>query len=90
MSAVVYQTDILRIQVLPCPVQPGQFAIVGVLGTDIVSGIVLYIAKVQRITVFIGLPFCPDMDGQLHRIVWHPVFLMGCDDQFDIHQNSPS
>lgn len=78
ITAVMDETKVIGIEVLPGPVQARQFTEMRILGADVLTRVV------QRITDRI-LPFGTDMDRQIHRIRWHPVFFMGGNDDFDRH-----
>ena len=70
MPAVMYQTDKLRVEVFPRPIQPGQLAEVCVLRADIVARIVTGESEIR-----LSLP--PDMERIIHGIGRHPVRLVG-------------
>ena len=78
ITAVMDETKVIGIEVFPSPVQARQFTEMRIFGADVLASII------RRITDRI-LPFGTDMDRQIHRIRWHPVFFMGGNDDFDRH-----
>ena len=71
VAAVVHEADIIRLEVLPRPVDGRELAVVRVLRADVVAGVV---ARVAEVEVRGQRP--PHMDGQVGRVPRHPVRLV--------------
>ena len=72
VAAVVAQADVVGPEVLPGPVEAGEFAVVGVFDGNIVPGVVGCVGKGI-------LAFGADVEGHVYIVCRHPVFLVGGD-----------
>ena len=78
IPTIVAQADIIAFQVLPGPIQPSEFTVVGIFGRDVISRIVP--CKPQR-----SLPLCPNLEREVNRIRWDPVGFVDGDEDFGVH-----
>ena len=68
---IMAQSDILALQVLPGPVQPGELAEVGVFGGNVVPGVVS--GESQW-----GLPRRANVERQVDGVGWGPIGFVDC------------
>jgi len=78
IPTVMAQADIVAFQVFPGPVQPGKFAVIGVLGGNIFPRIVP--RKPQR-----SLPLRPNLERKVNRVRRNPVRFVDGDEDFCLH-----
>lgn len=78
IPTVMAQADIVAFQVFPGPVQPGEFAVIRVLGGNIVPRIVP--CKPQR-----SLPLRPNLERKVNRVRRNPVGFVDGDEDFCLH-----
>lgn len=79
IPSIMAQADVFTVKILPGPVKPSQFAVMGILRRDIVPGIVRRISRNQRFSL------SPHLQRQINRVGGHPVGFMGGDEDSDVH-----
>lgn len=75
---IMAQADAVTFQILPGPIQPGEFTVVGIFGRDVISRIVP--CKTQR-----SLPLRPNLEREVNRVRWDPVGFVDGDEDFGVH-----
>ncbi len=81
VAAVVAEADVVGGQVLPGPVEAGEFAVVGVFAGNVVAGVVGGVGE--------GFfPFGAYVEGHVYVFRRHPVFFVGGDEDGDVHGGS--
>lgn len=75
---IMAQSDAVTVHILPGPIQPGEFTIIGVLGGNIVPRIIP--RKPQRI-----LPLRPNLEREVDRVRRDPIGFVDGDEDFCLH-----
>ena len=76
IASVMNKAYIIAVQILPRPIDPGEFAVSGVLDRDVVSHIVLLIPEIKGISLSVLLALSAHMDRKIKRVTGHSVFFM--------------
>ena len=76
---VMAEPDIFAVQILPGPVKPRKLAEMGILGRDIVSGVVRRVAEGW-------FSLRTDLEWEINVIGWHPVGFMCSYEYLYIHE----
>ena len=82
IPAVVHQSQIIALNVLPAPVQTGQFAVSDIAGTDVVA----FIIPLESI---VRLPGRTDKNRQVQRVIRYRTGFMRSDQDNVLH-SAPS
>ena len=82
VAAVMGQANGIAGQVFPGPVQAGQLAVMGVLGRDVLAGI---IPGIPGNALFAG---GPHLHRQIHRVGGHPVGFVGRHYNAEVHPST--
>ena len=82
VATVMGQADGIAGQIFPGPVQAGQLAVMGVLGRDVLTGI---IPGVPGNALFAR---SPHLHRQIHRVGGHPVGFVGRHYNAEVHPST--
>lgn len=80
IPAVVHESDIIRVDVLPSPVQSRQLAEMRISTRDVIADVVLEIAEIEFTAGLILRNGRAHLERQINRVTRHTVNLMRRDD----------
>ena len=89
VTAVMDESQMVRLQVFPGPVETGQFTEVRILSRDIVPGVVFQETEVDGVPVGVFIAGRAHLYRDIDRVVRHAVLLVRSDDDLSCHRISP-